>query len=201
MKRFNLILFTLSLSIAPIAAADKMAVTLAAEKPTEQGPVEVIQATIVKLNQLTVAAVYSPQMASALVDKEITPLFDFNYIANAVLLVVNANLNDDEVRFFANKLKKNITDILLLKLTQANSTSFSFISARPITNNKIVVKLRMNGYAPFGFYVDLWFHQNKDNKWQIFDVMLNNDSLISYYQKTVLIQARRYGIYKLLGRI
>ena len=202
MKRFNLILLTLSLlaSSAAISAAlksDKTQTEQAKQtiKTAKQGYVEVIQSAIIKLNQLTVSNAYSPQMASVLVNEEISPLFDFNYIANEVLSVINANLTKGEIQFFADKLKKNIVAILLAKLSQANSTSFSFISARPIMGNAIVVRLRVNGYSSFSFYVDLLFHQNKNKKWQIFDIVLNNDSLINYYQKMLLIQARRYGIY------
>jgi hypothetical protein len=44
-------------------------------------PVKAIQTTIIKLNQLTNVATYSPQMMGFLVNREITPLFDFEYIA------------------------------------------------------------------------------------------------------------------------
>jgi phospholipid transport system substrate-binding protein len=91
--------------------------------------------------------------------------------------------------------------ILLSKLAQAKTSSFRFISARPLIGGNIIVKLKVNGYSPYGIYIDLLFHQSKVKKWQIFDIVLNNDSLINYYQKMVLIKVRRYGIYGMLGRI
>jgi phospholipid transport system substrate-binding protein len=66
----------------------------------------------------------------------------------------------------------------------------------------IIVKLKANGYSRFGLNLDLSFHKSQStSKWQIFDIALNHDSLINYYQRMVLIKARRYGVYGMLGRI
>lgn len=196
MKKMNLILLILGLFASSVALANAPEQI----KTAQTSPVELIQSTIVKLNQLTTITTRSPEMLNILVEKEITPLFDFNHIAREVLWVLNANLSAAQVRNFADKLKQDIISTLLFKLSQMNSTSLNFVSARPIIGNGIAVKLRADNYAPFGFYVDLLFHQNEYRKWQIFDIILNNDSLINYYQKRVLIQAKRHGIYKVLDK-
>ena len=85
-------------------ANEEEAVTEVAQT-TEQGPVQAIQSTIVKLNQLTTATSYSPQMVKFLVDSEIAPLFDFDHIANEVLLVSNVSLSEDEAKFFFKQIK------------------------------------------------------------------------------------------------
>ncbi|MBW5289356.1 MAG: hypothetical protein Rpha_0065 [Candidatus Ruthia sp. Apha_13_S6] len=173
-----------------------------AERVTQDnGPVQAIQTAIVKLNQLT-TMVYSPKMLNFFVEKEIAPLFDFNHIASEVLLVTNNRLGEEETKFFVNRLKNNMMSTLLARLSQVNSTSFQFISARPMMDSSIAVQLKVNGYISFGgIYLDLLFHQNEDKQWQVFDIVLNNDSLINYYQKMVLIKVRRYGIYGMLGRL
>ncbi len=194
MRRLNVILLALMMFFS-------LGINAEEEVKQEEGPVQAIQSAIVKLNQLTATAAYSPQMMNFLIDSEVTPMFDFNYIANEVLLVTNNRLGEEETKFFTGKLKKNIISTLLARLSQANSVSLQFVSARPIMGGSIAVQLKVNGYSSFGIYIDLLFHQNNDKKWQIFDVVLNNDSLINYYQKMVLIKARRYGIYGMLGRI
>jgi phospholipid transport system substrate-binding protein len=196
MRRLNVILLALILFISQTLLANESAV-----EATEQGPVEVIQSTIVKLNQLTAAVNYSPQLASALVDQEIAPLFDFDYISNEVLLVIIANLGEKEKAYFSTKLKQNIITTLMSRLAQSQSASLRFISARPIMGGAIAVQLQVNGYSRFGLNIDLLFHQSKERKWQIFDIVLNRDSLINYYQRMVSIKTRRYGIYGMLGRI
>lgn len=165
-------------------------------------PVKTIQTTIVKLNQLTSVKTYSPQMMGFFVNQEITPLFDFKYIANEVLLASRVNLNNEEVKYFFNSLKQNVTDTLLSRLAQRHSGSLDFIFARPMMGGKIVVvRLNAEGYSRYGLNVDLYFHKNKLGKWQIFDVALQHDSLINYYQRMVLTKVRRYGVYGMLSRI
>lgn len=202
MKRLNVILLTLSVLLSPTLFANEEEVAVETTQATTQSPVQAIQSTIVKLNQLTTATSYSPQMVRFLVDSEIAPLFDFDHIANEVLLVSNVSLGEEEVVFFSKKLKQNIIKTLLSRLAQSRSGSFNFVSAQPTMGGNIVVKLKANGYSRFGFNIDLSFHENQtSSKWQIFDIALNHDSLINYYQRMVLIKARRYGVYGMLGRI
>ncbi len=173
-----------------------------ADEVSEDSPVKTIQTTIVKLNQLTSATTYSPQMMGFLVNQEITPLFDFDHIADEVLSASHVSLNDEEVKYFSNSLKQNVVSTLLEKLAQGRSGSLDFISARPMRGgNMVVVRLNAKGYSRYGLNVDLSFHKNKSGKWQIFDVALQHDSLINYYQRMVLIKVRRYGIYGMLGRL
>ena len=167
-----------------------------------EDPVKVIQSAIIKLNQLTTAAAYSPQMMSLLVEYEVTPLFDFNHISREVLLASHINLNNEEAQYFLNSLKQNIVNTLLTKLTQQRSSSLNFVFARPVMGGKnIVVRLNAKGYSRFGLNLDLSFHQGQSGKWQIFDIALDHDSLINYYQRMVRIKVRRYGVYGMLGRI
>lgn len=210
MKKSNIILLTLSLLMSSLVFAydnnntyrDSFANDNTPPEVLSDSPVKTIQTAIIKLNQLTDARTYSPQMMVFLVSQEITPLFDFEYIANEVLLASNVRLHGEEFRYFANLLKQNITNTLLLKLAQRRSGTLDFISARPIMDGKIiVVRLNAQGYARYGLNVDLSFHKNTLGKWQIFDVALQYDSLINYYQRMVSIKVRRYGIYGMLNRI
>jgi phospholipid transport system substrate-binding protein len=137
-----------------------------------------------------------------LINQEITPLFDFEYIADEVLSASYVSLSDEEVKYFSNSLKQNVINTLLVKLAKGRSRSLDFVYARPMRGgNIIVVRLNAKGYSRYGFNVDLSFHKNKSGKWKIFDVALENDSLINYYQRMILIKVRRYGIYGMLGKI
>ena len=202
MRRLKVFLLSVLMAFSFTSIAEEEVVQEAPKKEVQNnGPVQAIQTAIVKLNQLTKAAIYSPRLLNTLVEQEVAPLFDFDHIADEVLLVVNDRMDTEEKIYFTNKLKKNIVSALLAKLSQARSTSFQFISARPMMGGSIAVQLKVNGYSPYGIYIDLLFHRNSNNEWKIFDVVLNNDSLTNYYQKMVLIKIRRYGIYGMLGRL
>ena len=216
MRRLNVILLTLLLSLSAFSFAQEASennqdtvdsqnenITEASVSESQKpaGPVKTIQTAIVKLNQLTTVANYSPQLANTLIKTQVAPLFDFDHIASEILLVSNLNLGADEQLYFANKIKKNIVTSLLSRLTQTRSTSFQFISARPVIGGSIAVKLKVNGYYSYGMFLDIIFHQTASQAWKISDIVLNNDSLVNYYQKMVLIKLRRYGVYGMLGRL
>ena len=80
MKRLNVVLLTLSVLLSPVVLANEEDTAVEVPQTTTEGPVQVIQSTIVKLNQLTTASNYSPQMVKFLVNSEIAPLFDFDIL-------------------------------------------------------------------------------------------------------------------------
>jgi phospholipid transport system substrate-binding protein len=88
MKKLNIILLVFSMLVSSLVFAYENPSFYEAatnETPTlKDSPVKAIQTTIIKLNQLTSVATYSPQMMGFLVNREITPLFDFEYIADEV---------------------------------------------------------------------------------------------------------------------
>lgn len=193
MKKLNNLLLMFVLLVSSVAFSE--------ENPVVEDPVKVIQSTIVKLNKLTTATTYSPQMMGFLVNQEISPLFDFEYIANEILSESYLTLGEEESTFFANTLKKNVVNTLLSKLARGHMGSLDFVSARPTMYHNIIVRLKAKGYSRFGLNLDLSFHKSKSGKWQIFDVVLDHDSLVNYYQRMVRSKVRRYGIYGMLGRI
>lgn len=211
MSRLNVLLLFLLLSVWQNASANQQitkpitqmqnATSVPLQQFMSKDPVVAIQSAITQLNRLTLVAEHYPQAIHLLINKEIAPLFDFDSIAEQVLWVIAGRLEADEKAFFTDRLRKNIISTLLSKLTQNKSVSFQFMFAKPMRNGNIAVLLQVNGISPFGVYVDLLFHQDKNKNWRIFDIVLNRDSLIDYYQKMVLIKVRRYGIYEMLERI
>jgi ABC-type transporter MlaC component len=101
---------------------------------------------------------------------------------------------------FTVKLKQDLLKTLLSKLLQTSTGSFQFVYARRIQNNVISIGLKVNGYTRYDIYIDLLLHKNKQNDWKIFDVALNNDSLVDYYQTKMLIKIRRYGFNQALNK-
>lgn len=177
--------------------------SFAASDEVEGSPVYAIQNAITSLNQITQSLTYSPESMEKLVLEEVVPLFDFGFIANEVLLVMPSNqeLSNSEAQYFALRLKNNMINTLLYKLVQSQTLKLAFVSAKPELGGKISVKLNISGLSQQGIYFDLWFHKNANNRWQIFDIVLNDDSLIKYYQSTVMIKVDRFGVQGMLQSI
>jgi phospholipid transport system substrate-binding protein len=202
MKSLNLFFFITLSFITSFAIADKHSETSITEssEPVSTGPADAIRSALINLNQLS-KSLYTPEKTKEVVENQVVPLFDFDKLAKEVLLFTRVSLSNEELKYFTSRLQNSILTGMLTKFAQIRTTSFKFMSARPSRGGSIIVQLGVFGYASYPMYIDLVFHQNDEQKWLIYDVVLNRDSLINYYRKMAIVLLNRYGTYGMLGRI
>jgi phospholipid transport system substrate-binding protein len=202
MKSLNLFFFITLSFITSFAFADnhsEASITESSE-PVSSGPADAIRSALINLNQLS-KSLYTPEKTIEVVENQVVPLFDFDKLAKEVLLFTRVSLSNEELKYFTSRLQNSILTGMLTKFAQIRTTSFKFMSARPSRGGSIIVQLGVFGYASYPMYIDLVFHQNDEQKWLIYDVVLNRDSLINYYRKMAIVLLNRYGTYGMLGRI
>jgi phospholipid transport system substrate-binding protein len=202
MKSLNLFFFITLSFITSFAIADSHSETSITEssEPVSTGPADAIRSALINLNQLS-KSLYTPEKTKEVVANQVVPLFDFDKLAKEVLLFTRVSLSNEELKYFTSRLQNSILTGMLTKFAQIRTTSFKFMSARPSRGGSIIVQLGVFGYASYPMYIDLVFHQNDEQKWLIYDVVLNRDSLINYYRKMAIVLLNRYGTYGMLGRI
>jgi phospholipid transport system substrate-binding protein len=202
MKSLNLFFFISLSFITSFAIADNHSETSINEssEPVSTGPADAIRSALINLNQLS-KSLYTPEKTKEVVENQVVPLFDFDKLAKEVLLFTRVSLSNEELKYFTSRLQNSILTGMLTKFAQIRTTSFKFMSARPSRGGSIIVQLGVFGYASYPMYIDLVFHQNDEQKWLIYDVVLNRDSLINYYRKMAIVLLNRYGTYGMLGRI
>lgn len=202
MKSLNLFFFITLSFITSFAIADNHSETSITEpsEPVSTGPADAIRSALINLNQLS-KSLYTPEKTREVVENQVVPLFDFDKLAKEVLLFTRVSLSNEELKYFTSRLQNSILTGMLTKFAQIRTTSFKFMSARPSRGGSIIVQLGVFGYASYPMYIDLVFHQNDEQKWLIYDVVLNRDSLINYYRKMAIVLLNRYGTYGMLGRI
>jgi len=202
MKSLNLFFFITLSFITSFAIADNHSETSITEpsEPVSTGPADAIRSALINLNQLS-KSLYTPEKTIEVVENQVVPLFDFDKLAKEVLLFTRVSLSNEELKYFTSRLQNSILTGMLTKFAQIRTTSFKFMSARPSRAGSIIVQLGVFGYASYPMYIDLVFHQNDEQKWLIYDVVLNRDSLINYYRKMAIVLLNRYGKYGMLGRI
>ena len=202
MKSLNLFFFITLSFITSFAIADNHSETSITEssEPVSTGPADAIRSALINLNQLS-KSLYTPEKTIEVVENQVVPLFDFDKLAKEVLLFTRVSLSNEELKYFTSRLQNSILTGMLTKFAQIRTTSFKFMSARPSRGGSIIVQLGVFGYASYPMYIDLVFHQNDEQKWLIYDVVLNRDSLINYYRKMAIVLLNRYGKYGMLGRI
>jgi phospholipid transport system substrate-binding protein len=202
MKSLNLFFFITLSFITSFAIADNHSETSITEpsEPVSTEPADAIRSALINLNQLS-KSLYTPEKTKEVVENQVVPLFDFDKLAKEVLLFTRVSLSNEELKYFTSRLQNSILTGMLTKFAQIRTTSFKFMSARPSRGGSIIVQLGVFGYASYPMYIDLVFHQNDEQKWLIYDVVLNRDSLINYYRKMAIVLLNRYGTYGMLGRI
>ena len=202
MKSLNLFFFITLSFITSFAIADNHPEISTSEssEPVSTGPADAIRSALINLNQLS-KSLYTPEKTIEVVENQVVPLFDFDKLAKEVLLFTRVSLSNEELKYFTSRLQNSILTGMLTKFAQIRTTSFKFMSARPSRGGSIIVQLGVFGYASYPMYIDLVFHQNDEQKWLIYDVVLNRDSLINYYRKMAIVLLNRYGTYGMLGRI
>jgi len=202
MKSLNLFFFITLSFITSFVIADNHSETSITEpsEPVSTGPADAIRSALINLNQLS-KSLYTPEKTIEVVENQVVPLFDFDKLAKEVLLFTRVSLSNEELKYFTSRLQNSILTGMLTKFAQIRTTSFKFMSARPSRGGSIIVQLGVFGYASYPMYIDLVFHQNDEQKWLIYDVVLNRDSLINYYRKMAIVLLNRYGTYGMLGRI
>jgi phospholipid transport system substrate-binding protein len=202
MKSLNLFFFITLSFITSFVIADNHSETSITEssEPVSTGPADAIRSALINLNQLS-KSLYTPEKTKEVVENQVVPLFDFDKLAKEVLLFTRVSLSNEELKYFTSRLQNSILTGMLTKFAQIRTTSFKFMSARPSRGGSIIVQLGVFGYASYPMYIDLVFHQNDEQKWLIYDVVLNRDSLINYYRKMAIVLLNRYGTYGMLGRI
>ncbi len=202
MKSLNLFFFITLSFITSFAIADNHSETsiIESSEPVSTGPADAIRSALINLNQLS-KSLYTPEKTKVVVENQVVPLFDFDKLAKEVLLFTRVSLSNEELKYFTSRLQNSILTGMLTKFAQIRTTSFKFMSARPSRSGSIIVQLGVFGYASYPMYIDLVFHQNDEQKWLIYDVVLNRDSLINYYRKMAIVLLNRYGTYGMLGRI
>jgi phospholipid transport system substrate-binding protein len=201
MKSLNLFFFITLSFITSFAIADNSETSITeSSEPVSTGPADAIRSALINLNQLS-KSLYTPEKTKEVVENQVVPLFDFDKLAKEVLLFTRVSLSNEELKYFTSRLQNSILTGMLTKFAQIRTTSFKFMSARPSRGGSIIVQLGVFGYASYPMYIDLVFHQNDEQKWLIYDVVLNRDSLINYYRKMAIVLLNRYGTYGMLGRI
>ena len=202
MKSLNLFFFITLSFITSFAIADNHSETsiIESSETVSTGPADAIRSALINLNQLS-RSLYTPEKTREVVENQVVPLFDFDKLAKEVLMFTRVSLSNEELKYFTSRLQNSILTGMLTKFAQIRTTNFKFISARPSRRGSIIVQLGVFGYASYPMYIDLVFHQNDEQKWLIYDVVLNRDSLINYYRKMAIVLLNRYGTYGMLGRI
>lgn len=158
-----------------------------------------VQSTVNSINYLAQSNDRTGEKLNLFIKNEFFPTLDIPTIADSILYGLNINsMTNKEKSIFIFRLKQRILKDLLSKLV--NSTGqFQLVNIRNINYSNVKATIKINNYYNYPVILNLLF-RIKNNNWKIYDVLLNGDSLVRYYQKVALSKLKRYGFQGMLIR-
>jgi len=193
MKAF-LMALALALLAAPVAAvqADDSATQLV--RSTAERMLEVLQQRRSEIER-------NPQLINQLVDRIIAPHFDFEMITRAAVGRPWNDATPAQQQALTDAFRKLLIRTYSKALLKYSDEEIRYSSARPGTRSDTVVvetKVRTSGGPPIP--MDYRMH-SKDGDWKVYDVIIENASLISNYRSQFRSTIARAGIDGLIDEL
>jgi phospholipid transport system substrate-binding protein len=136
-----------------------------------------------------------PAEIKAFLDREISPYFDFDYMAKWAGGSLYKRMDEQQRSLFAQKLKGLFFSALARNLGTYSNTAPRIDVSRPRRRGQREVDVKARVFPERGYPVNLTFRFYRGKAgWKVFDVTANGTSAVAYYRKYFNQVARRGGI-------
>ena len=160
---------------------------------TQPAPDQIVRQGIDRLKGFLSRGRASPVQIRAFLDEEISPYFDFDYMAKWAGGSVYREMNDQQRQMFAEKLKRMFFSALARNLGTYSNTEPRIDISRPRPrrgSNEVDVMARVVPQGGYPTNLMFRFYRSRDG-WRVFDVTANGTSAVAYYRKHFRQVARR----------
>ena len=161
-------------------------------------PDQILRSGIDRLEGFLARGEASPEETQAFLEKEISPYFDFDYMARWAGGALYAQMDGEQKAKFAGKLQAMFFAALARNLgayTQPKPQVDVFPARSRGYGNEVVVTARVTPQARGAYPVRLEFRFYPSRSgWKIFDATANGTSAVSYYRTFFNEVARRGSI-------
>ena len=161
--------------------------------PTQPAPDQIVRQGIDRLKGFLSRGSASPAQIRAFLDEQISPYFDFAYMAKWAGGEAYRNMNEQQRRRFAMKLKGMFFSALARNLDTYSSTEPRIKISRPRRrpgSNEVNVATQVSPVRGYPTKLIFRFYRSRDG-WKVFDVTANGTSAVAYYRKHFRDLARR----------
>jgi ABC-type transporter MlaC component len=148
-----------------------------------------IKTLIQKLNYISYQN-STPKKTIALVKENVLQHVDFISMANEISNGWGNLLSKEQKQIFIKKLKERIVQDLSIQIMTKRFSHLSVKNIQKISFNQAKVTL-----ATVNDFIDIdLLLVNKQNHWLVFDILINEKSLVKYYKDQMHALINRYGL-------
>lgn len=124
-------------------------------------------------------------------DKEIAPLFDFDYMAQMAAGRSYKRFNESQRTAMADLIKRMFLTETTMKLMEYGPRSIYYPEPRIAEDGSQAI-LRIAVYDPRTYYptrIDLFLAPTNEG-WKVYDIAANGQSAVMYFRRQLLVEAR-----------
>jgi len=170
-----------------------------------QGPLELVRNTatqvLAKVTDRKQELNNSPEKIVDLVTSIIVPHFDFNRMSQLVLGKYWRKASDDQKEAFVGQFQTLLIRTYAIALLNYSDQAIEYLPMHEQTSSSAVTvktEVKTSGAPPIPIHYRL--HQ-KEGNWMVYDVIIDNISLVSNYRTGFSNQIRRKGLNSLIAQL
>lgn len=124
----------------------------------------------------------SPELIAAFLDKEISPYFDFDYMAKWSAGAFYNRLNNLEKKEVANELKTRFLSTMAQKLSSFDKQSVRYLAPKVGNKGQVELSIAIDNRGGYPAKLDFRLYKSS-NGWKVYDVSANGSSALVYYRQ------------------
>ena len=178
-----------------------LSLAVAAEHPAQELAVGTSQKIIAKIKADRAAIDQEPELLTKMVEEIVLPHFDFTKMASWVLGKYWRKADDKQKARFTEEFRQLLVRTYSKALLEAVDKKITYLPLRgDPTQDDITVRTEVEQPGAFPLPIDYKMHE-KDGAWKVYDVVIDNISIVSNYRSSFSSQIRKDGIDKLIASL
>ncbi|MGD2117925.1 MAG: ABC transporter substrate-binding protein [Chromatiales bacterium] len=122
----------------------------------------------------------SQQQLAEFLDREISPYFNFSYMAEWAVGPMKNRLNDQQMQEVENQLKAQFLTAMAQKLSSFDQQSVQYLAPKFNGPNQVTLSIAISNRGSYPARLD--FRLYKGSGWRVYDVSANGSSALMYYR-------------------
>lgn len=175
---------------------------IAEEHPAQQLVIDTTEKTMAKLKQEEQTVRKDPNRLLAIVEEMVLPHFDFEKMSSWVLGKYWRKATDKQKDRFSKEFQTLLVRTYSNALLEAIGKKIDYLPMKSKKENADEVTVRTEVEQQGGFPIPIDYKMyRKNGQWMVFDVVIDNLSLVSNYRTTFSKEIKDEGIDKLIDNI
>ena len=173
------------------------------EHPAQKLVVETTNEIMKRLEKEETVVKAEPDRLFDLVNEMVLPHFDFKKMSSWVLGKHWRKASEDQRERFAKEFQTLLVRTYSNALLEAIGKEIEFLplKSKKKDADEVMIRTEVEQKGGFPIPINYKMHLNKENQWKVYDVVIDNISLVTNYRTSFAKEIRNSGIDKLIESI